>query len=259
MRTTVFFNMKGGTGKTISCINVACELAARGKRVVVVDADPQRNLTQFFLTDAEEGYVTLYDILTGQYEPYYADWLLDARENVQVIPGSMDLVLANVRALNEGSIRLDALRGLADVLAEDDAADFMLIDSPPSFTAATTAALACADDVVIPIKLDNFSVAGVGELLRQIAGMHEINPRLRVAGALVTQYDGTTVARETADALRESAVPIFGSTIRRSTVVDRSTFERKPLREMQGNYAKILAEEYAAVVDEYLRGGARNG
>ena len=154
---------------------------------------------------------------------------------------------------------LEALRELCEVLAEDDAADFMLIDCPPSFTAATTAALSCADDAIIPIKLDAFSLAGVGELLRQIAGMHEINPRLRVSGVLVTQYDGTTVARETADALRESAVPIFGTTIRRSTVVDRSTFERKPLREMQGNYAKILAEEYAAVVDEYLKGGARNG
>ena len=259
MRTTVFFNMKGGTGKTISCINVACELAARGKRVVVVDADPQRNLTHFYMPKEIDPF-NLYDVISGHFGINDIPGILvPCTENISLIPGSMDLILADIRALQRKLINLNTFRELAEVLAEDDAADFMLIDSPPSFTAATTAALAGADDVIIPIRLDAFSLAGVGELLRQIAGMHEINQRLRVAGALVTQYDGTTVARETADALRESAVPIFGTTIRRSTVVDRSTFERKPLREMQGNYAKILAEEYAAVVDEYLRGGARNG
>ena len=259
MRTTVIFNHKGGTGKTITTINMACELAARGKRVVVVDADPQCNLTHFFLSDAEEGYTTLYDLLCGTHEPYYGDWLPDAKENVQIIPGSMDLILADVRALNEHKIRLMALRDLALTLAEDDAADIMLVDCPPSFTAASTVALAGADDVIIPMRLDGFSVAGVGELLRQIAGMHDINPRLRVLGALVTQYDGTTVARETAEAMQQSAVPIFNTMIHRTTAVDRSTYERKPLREMQGTYAHRAAEEYAELVDEYLRGGAGNG
>lgn len=254
MRATAIFNCKGGVGKTITTINMAAELSARGKRVVVVDADPQGNLTQFFISRAEEGFTTLYEVLTGAHEPYYGDWLLDVCENIQIIPGSMDLILADVRAIKDGTIRLEALHDLAVCMAEDDAADMMLIDCPPSFTAATTAALAAADDVIIPIKLDAFSLAGVGELLRQIAGMHEINSRLRVAGALVTMYDGTTVAKETADALAESAIPIFGTSIKRSTAVDRSTFEHKPLRELPGTYAKLLAEQYAAVVDEYLQG-----
>lgn len=254
MRTTVVFNAKGGVGKTVTTINMAAELAARGKRVVVVDADPQGNLTQFF--GAEQDCGTLYEVLTGTGESYYGDNLQDTQiDGVQILPASMDLILADVRAIKEKSIRLTALHDLAVCMAEDDAADVMLIDSPPSFTAATTAALAAADDVIIPIKLDAFSLSGVGELLRQIAGMHEINPRLRVAGALVTMYDGTTVAKETMDALIESAIPIFGTSIKRSTAVDRSTFERKPLRELPGTYAKLLAEQYAAVVDEYLRGG----
>ena len=198
-------------------------------------------------------------MLTENHEPYYGEWLLRAARNVWLVPGSMDLILADVHALQQKDIKLTAIRELAEVLAEDDEADVMLIDSPPSFTAATTAALAAADDVIIPIKLDAFSLSGVGELLRQIAGMHEINPRLRVAGALVTMYDGTTVAKETMDALIESAIPIFGTSIKRSTAVDRSTFERKPLRELPGTYARMLAEQYAAVVDEYLRGGAGNG
>ena len=259
MRTAVILNCKGGVGKTVTTINMAAELAARGKRVIAVDADPQCNLTKFYLNNAEEGYVTLYDILTGAYEPYYADWILDARENIGLIPGSMDLVLADVRALKDGTIRLDAIRQLAETIAEDGEADFMLIDCPPSFTAATTAALAAADDVIIPIKLDAFSIAGVGELLRQIAGMRDANPRIRIAGALVTQYDGTTVSRETLEALNESAVPLFRTQIHRTTAVDRSTYERKPVRELQGTYAKRCAEEYADVVDEWLKGCGGNG
>lgn len=259
MKTTLIFNCKGGVGKTVTTINMAATLAARGKRVVLVDADPQCNLTRFYSAEPGLGDTTLYEVLTGEHEPYYGDWLGEVAENIKLIPGSMDLILADVHALQQKDIKLTAIRELAEALAEDDAADFMLIDSPPSFTAATTAGLAAADDVVIPMKLDAFSLSGVGELLRQIAAMRDVNPRLRVAGVLVTQYDGTTVALETADALRESAVPIFGTMIHRTTAVDRSTFERKPLREMQGTYAKRAAEEYGALVDEWLKGGSNNG
>lgn len=259
MRTTVIFNAKSGVGKTTTVINMAAELAARGKRVVLIDADPQCNLTQFYGAAPEIFDVTVYHLLTGQNEPCYADWLTTVRTNIMLVPASMDLVLADVRALKDGSVKLGALRELAEALAEDDAADFMLIDCPPSFTAATTAALAAADDVIIPTKLDGFSISGVGELLRQIAGMRDVNPKIRVAGVLATQYDGTTVALNTVEALRESAVPIMPAMIHRTTAVDRSTYERLPVRELAGTYAKRCAEEYASVVDEWLRGGERNG
>lgn len=256
MRTTVIFNAKGGVGKTVTTINMAAELAARGKRVVCIDADPQRNLSAFFGADLES--CTLYDVLMRR-DPYYENTLQNTQlDGVQILPGSMDLILADVRALQAKEIKLHAIRELVEVMAEDDYCDYVLIDSPPSFTAATTAALAAADDVVIPIKLDAFSLAGVKELLRQVRGMRDVNPDLTIAGILVTQYDGTVVAKETADALRESAIPVFGTVIRRTTAVDRSTFERKPLRESKGVYAKYAAEEYADVVNEYLGGGAKH-
>lgn len=260
MRTTVIFNCKGGVGKTISTINLAAELARLGKRVVCVDADPQRNLTEFFAADGDD-VATLYDVLTLGVPTYLPGLLHHTQiDGVDVIPASAELILADVRAINDGSIRLDALRNLAvNLAAEDDAPDHMLIDCPPSFTAATSAALAAADDVIIPVKLDRFSVDGVRELLRQINGMREINPRLTVAGILVTQYDGTTVAKATADAMRESALPVFGTCIRKTTAVDRSTYERLPLRKCKGNYAQLAADEYADVVKELLEGGAKNG
>lgn len=253
MRTTVILNCKGGVGKTVTAINMAAELAARGRRVVLIDADPQCNLTNFYLGRAEEDYTSLYEVLTGNHEPVWSDWMLDAAENIKLVPGSMDLIMADVHALQGKEINLTAIRELAETLAEDDAADHVLIDCPPSFTAATTAALAAADDVIMPIKLDAFSLAGVSELLRQISGMRDVNPGIRVAGVLVTQYDGTTVSRESLEALSESAVPIFRTQIHRTTAIDRSTFERRPVRELCGTYARRCAEEYAAVVKEWLR------
>lgn len=258
MRTTIIMNAKGGVGKTVTTINMAAELAARGKRVVCIDADPQCNLSNFFGADLDSG--TLYDVLMRTGDSYCENMLQDTQlENVQILPGHMDLILADVRALKAQEINRDAVRDFATCMAEDDCCDFVLIDSPPSFTAATAAGLAAADDVIIPIKLDAFSIDGVEEMMRQVKGMREINPTLKVAGVLVTQYDGTTVAKETADALRESAIPVFGTVIRRTTAVDRSTFERRPLREEKGVYAQRVAEEYAAVVSEYLGGGAKNG
>lgn len=260
MRTTIIMNAKGGVGKTVTTINMAAELAARGKRVVCIDADPQCNLSNFFGADLDIGTLTLYDVLMHASDSYYENMLQDTQlENVQILPGHMDLILADVRALKAQEIDRDSVHNLAVVMAEDDFCDFVLIDSPPSFTAATAAGLAAADDVIIPIKLDSFSVAGVEEMMRQIAGMREINPALTIAGVLVTQYDGTTVAKETADALRNSAVPVFGTAVRRTTAVDRSTFDRRPLREEPGVYAKRAAAEYADVVNEYLGGGAKNG
>lgn len=258
MRTTIIMNAKGGVGKTVTTINMAAELAARGKRVVCIDADPQCNLSCFFGADLKG--LTLYEVLMRTGGPCYDSLFQKTQlENVWILPGSVNLILADVRALKSQDINLNTVRALVTDMAEDDICDYVLIDSPPSFTAATTAGLAAADDAVIPIKLDAFSLSGVTELLRQIRAMREINPKLKVAGVLVTQYDGTTVAKETAEALRASAVPVFGAVVRRTTAVDRSTFDRRALREEKGAYAKLAAQEYAVVVDEYLEGGAMHG
>ena len=260
MHTTVFFNLKGGTGKTVSCINFAAELAARGKLVVCVDADPQMNLTHFFDKAGDAEVSTLHDVLTQGVPSWLANLIRPTRlAGVAILPASMDLILDDVRAIHEQRIRITAIRELVELLAEEDAADYVLIDSPPGFTAATTCALAAADDVIIPMRPDAFSVAGVGELMRQVRGMREINPRLHVAGVLVTQLRHTTVAKETVDALAESAIPMFSATIRSATAIERSTFERKPVRDLTGLYAKQAAEDYAAAVDEWLKGGAGNG
>lgn len=257
MRTTVVMNIKGGVGKTVTTINMAAELAAHEQRVLIVDADPQCNLSEFCGGNTEG--CTLEDVLTGGGRQYLPGLLQQTQmPGVDLLAGSDRLFLSDISALR-GQGMLDNVSEFLLSLAEDDAYDFVLIDTPPSFTAATCAALAAADDVIIPMRLDAFSIAGVKTLLLQVKGMRDINPEISVAGVLITQYDGTIVAKETADAMRESALPVFGTVVRRTTAVDRSTFDRKPLREEPGTYARRCAEEYADVVKEYLKGGAKRG
>ena len=253
MKTIAIMNFKGGVGKTVTTINMAAELAARGKRVVVIDADGQRNLSSFFGADTESG-GTLYEVLTGEAEPYYGELLQHTQvERVSILPASMELIHADLSALKDGTINLMAVSELVATLAEDDAADFVLVDCPPSFSASTTAALAAADEVIIPLRLDAFSLAGMDELLYQIKEMRRVNPRLKVAGVLVTMRFIANAEAQAEAALRKLPVPVFKQTIRRSVVVEQSTFMRETLRKMAPESA--IAQDYAAVVDEYLTNG----
>lgn len=257
MRTTVLFNAKGGVAKTTTAVNMAAELAARGKRVCIVDADPQCNASEFLAPTHIVPEWTLYDLMTSlrfyHYEAYPT-----RIENVSLVFGDERLTLADLAALQKGGVRLSALRELAEEAAERDAYDFILVDCPPGFTAATVSALAAADDVVVPLKLDAFSIRGEESLMRQIEGMREFNPKLRVAGVVVTMDDpNTVVSRQGLELLRESAVPVFRGTIRRAEAVNKATFTKTPLRMFPE--ARKIAEDYADFVTEYLEGGAARG
>ena len=253
MKTIAIMNFKGGVGKTVTTINMAAELANRGKRVVVIDADGQRNLSSFFGADTDNG-GTLYEVLAGEAEPFYGDVLQHTKvDRVSILPASMELIHADLSALNDGTVNLMAVSELVATLAEDDAADYVLIDCPPSFSASTTAALAAADEVIIPLRLDAFSLAGMDELLYQIGEMRCVNPRLKVAGVLITMRFIANAEAQAEEALRKLRVPVFRQKIRRSVIVEESTFSRLPLRAYA--LTSAVAQDYAAFVDEYLENG----
>ena len=260
MRTVAIMNYKGGVGKTVTAINFCAELAGRDKQVVLIDGDGQRNTTKFFkLTDdGERKYNTLYELLSGYGESYDAFLYPTVVPELLVVPASMELMKADISAIQSKQIRLNGVAELRDALAEDDAADYLVIDCPPSFSAATLAALAAADEVIVPMKLDAFSVDGMTELLMQVDSMRRINPRLRVAGILITMWTRSIAVRSAEDVVRRSKLPVFRQTIRRSTVVDEHTYSGKPLRMYKPTSG--VAADYAAFADEYLEnGGAYHG
>lgn len=269
MRTISVINLKGGVGKTTTVINMAAILADAGHSVLCIDADPQANLTQFFgFRDPEKTLgKTLAELLDG-YESFES---VDGEEyvlqtpfpGISLVPASIGLIGADIASVKRGG-RIRAIQALLDALNEDawvddglpptggSAFDFVLIDCPPSFTAASVAAIYASEDVVIPVEADLFSVTGMTSLIAQIGGVRRVQPRVRVAGALICKWRNTPACVQGEAALRASSVPVFKQTIRRSEKVTESIFALQDLQTYSPQSA--AGRDYRAFVAEYLEG-----
>lgn len=231
IRTTAILNLKGGVAKTTTAINMAAILAKDHKaKVLLIDADSQCNTTEFFDTDPEGCNLAILLRGANLYDDpgaYAATCIRSTHyENIDILPGDEALMDMDLSKAEQGTVNANLLRYLVEEVKERY--DHILIDCPPAFNAASAAALIAADDVIIPIKLDAFSLRGMGNLMRQIKNMRRINPRLQLAGCLPTMWyrDPQIVSAE--KQLREAGLPIFHH-IRRSDKVDKMTFQQDPL------------------------------
>lgn len=223
MRTTAIMNLKGGTGKTITAINLAANLAKlHSQRVMLADADSQGNLTEF-TEEKPDRSAGMSDLLRGRQEPKICPTTM---RNVSILKASDDLMELDVSSAASGISDPMALRRFRS--EHETEFDWMIIDCPPAFTAAATAALIAADDVVIPMKLDAFGIRGMKNLLEQIRYMRKVNPDLALAGILPTMFYDSPQMRKAETELRGSGLPVFHH-IRRSIMVDDSTFAENPL------------------------------
>lgn len=257
MKTICIMNLKGGVGKTVTACNMAAILAAdHGKRVLLIDADHQGNTSKFF--NADQDAVTIRDVLSGQ-SPNWPKAVQHTTYNgLDIIPA--DMTLAELDAfLSDPVINgLYRLQCLIQVLRADNAYDYVIIDMPPAFSFAARAALVAADEVIVPIKLDAFSVDGMAELIRQISTMKKVNSALTLAGVLITMWRNVDVVNQAEKILRDrGGVRVFETTIRRTDIVDESTFQREPLVVYSPRSAACV--DYRRLVAEYLERGAGSG
>lgn len=188
-------NQKGGVGKTTSTINLGASLAEYGRRVLLVDLDPQGALSAGLGVPHYELDQTVHNLLV---EPRVSiDQVLYKTRvsGLDLVPSNIDLSAAEIQLVNEVGREQSLARALYPVL---DRYDYVLIDCQPSLGLLTVNGLACADGVIIPTECEYFSLRGLALLTDTVEKVHDrLNPKLSISGILVTRYDPRTVnARE---------------------------------------------------------------
>lgn len=229
MRTIAVMNLKGGVAKTVTTITLAERLANIGKRVLLIDADPQANLTAFYGIDTEQ--TATLDCLFNGLVTYAEDLIADTRyDGISVVPASLGLADCDIAAIT-GADHIRAIKDLVENVSESQPLDFCLIDCPPGFTAASVAALYAADEVIIPTTIDINAVDGAMVILKQIEGAKCINHNI-VPEVLLTMVGCSELDKQAAWAIRGiPGLPVLMTPIRRSQKVPEAMFARKTLKE----------------------------
>ena len=253
MRTIAIMNNKGGVGKTVTAINLADILAREhGKRVVLCDCDGQKNLTDFYDLPGydEETCFNTAKLLLGDMDPLWSENVVPVAERpgLELIPGSTDLYNLDLESVRFGKAAPLMMRDFAAAAREDGDVDFFLFDCPPGFTVSSVGALMSADEVIVPLTVDGFSIRGLDTIARQIRTMRRTG--VRRVRVLITQYHKCKVVHAGEELLRNSGFEVFRTVIRRSVKVSESTFAGKPLAEYAAGNA--ATNDYRAFVAELL-------
>ncbi len=226
-RVIAVANQKGGVGKTTTAINVGALLAKSGKNVLLVDLDPQANLTSGIglNKNAEK---TVQDALFNVEE--VAHVIVESEfDNLSVMPASPELATAEVDLVNE----LAREQRLKQALEKTDF-DYVLIDCPPALGLLTINALTAADDVLIPVQAEYFAMEGLGQLLQTIQRIRQaLNPNLNLLGVLLTMFDNRTTLSTQVKAELEQHLPgkVFSAIIPRNIRLAEAPSHGKPINE----------------------------
>lgn len=186
-KVITIFNQKGGVGKTTTNINLSACLGKFGKKILVIDLDPQGNSTSGYGIDKNKAEYSVYDILVDNLDIKKSILKTDF-ENVDIIPSSKDLSGAEIELSNMKK-REYRLRNSVNKVKDDY--DYIFIDCPPSLGMLTINSLTCADSVLIPIQCEYYALEGVSQLMETIKLVRgKLNKDLEIEGVLLSMFDG---------------------------------------------------------------------
>lgn len=182
-------NQKGGVGKTTTSVNLGAGMATLGKRVLLVDIDPQGNTTSGVGINKADVANCIYDILINEVDPQ--DTILETQiEGLHIIPATIQLAGAEIELVSTISRELKLKKALNTVKANYD---YMIIDCPPSLGILTINSLTAADSVIIPIQCEYYALEGLSQLLNTVRLVQKnLNPHLMIEGVLLTMLDART-------------------------------------------------------------------
>ncbi|HEV7654402.1 MAG TPA: ParA family protein [Mycobacteriales bacterium] len=249
-RVVALCNQKGGVGKTTSTINLGAALTEYGRRVLLVDFDPQGALSVGLGIQPHQLDRTIYDVLMES-SVTLDDVLLKTNvPGMDLVPSNIDLSAAEVQLVNEVAREQTLARALAPALPDYD---IVLIDCQPSLGLLTVNALTAADEVLIPLECEFFSLRGVALLIDTIEKVRErLNPRLHIEGILATMYDARTVhGREVfARVVEAFGDTVFDTVITRTVRFPETTVAGEPITTWAPSSSG--AQQYRALAKEVL-------
>jgi len=249
-RVIAIANQKGGVGKTTTSINLSAALAEKGKKVLVIDTDPQGNTTSGFGIEKNELENTIYELLLG--ECSVQDCVIkDAYEGVAIIPSNVNLAAVEIE-LVDAEKREFILKKEIDWIRDDY--DFVIIDCPPSLSMLTVNAMTAADSVLVPIQCEYYALEGLSQLIHTVNLVKErLNPDLDMEGVVFTMYDARTnlslqVVENVKSVLKQK---IFDTVIPRNVRLAEAPSYGMPINKYDPKSAG--AESYAALAAEVIK------
>lgn len=243
-------NQKGGVGKTTTCVNLASYVADAGKKVLLIDIDPQGNACASLGVEVEKGKSSIYEVLLGEVQTKDAIYK-SVVKNLDVLPSTVDLAGAEVDLVyvdNRENVLKEALKDIKNSY------DFIFIDCPPSLGLLTVNALTATDSIIIPIQCEYFPLVGLGQLMNTVRLIKKhLNPNIEIEGVLLTMKDNRSnlVSQVAGEIKKYFETKVYDTYIPRNVRLAESPSHGKPILLYDSKSKGATA--YKALCEEFLR------
>ncbi len=249
-RIIAIANQKGGVGKTTTAINLSACLAEAGKKVLVIDLDPQGNTTSGFGLDKEELTNTVYELMLDECTIRESMYSIEDIEGLKLIPSDVNLAGAEIELLGINEKEY-ILKNEVDYIKDDY--DFVIIDCPPSLNMLTINAMTTADSVLVPIQCEYYALEGISQLMHTIDLVQErLNENLKIDGVVFTMYDSrTNLSSDVVDTVKENLnAYVYQTIIPRNVRLAEAPSHGLPINIYDGKSAG--AESYRNLAKEVI-------